>query len=144
MYTSIDANGTLVGQTNACPATGIKYLPKTGGTTPPPTTTTTGGGSSPTGGGGTFIGRGFLEVTSGGKPNGCIISAGTWYTTGTCATFTGKASGISPAGLYANMPYTNGTGSGFTLTSSKGNCAIVGDALTCGARVSSPTVFTVS
>ena len=134
-----------MGSTNDCPATGVKYLPKSGGSTPP-TTTTTGGGSSPTGGGGAFIGKGFLEVTSGGKADGCIISAGTWYTSGTCATFTGNASGISPAGLYANMPSTNGStsGSGFTLTSSKGSCAIVSGALTCGSSVSSPTVFTVS
>lgn len=32
-------------------------------------------------------------MTSGGKQNGCIISKGTWYTTGTCATFTATSDG---------------------------------------------------
>jgi ribonuclease T2 len=84
-------SGTFVavdplGQTSNCPSSGIKYLPKSGGGT----ATSTGSPPSSTGG---FSGTGFLEVTSGGSQKGCIISAGTWYTTGTCATFTASASG---------------------------------------------------
>lgn len=107
-----------------CPSTGIKYLPKSGGSSPSPTTTTTAPGSSPTGG--SFSGSGYLNVVSGGSQNGCIISAGTWYTSGTCATFTASASG-----------------SGFTLKSSKGSCGVSSGVFTCGSGVSS-TVFTSS
>ncbi|KAL9637974.1 MAG: hypothetical protein Q9164_001855 [Protoblastenia rupestris] len=100
------------GTTGDCPATGIKYLPKTtGGTTPPPGTP--------------FSGKGTLQVTTGGRGVGCIISAGTWYTTGTCATFTAASSG-----------------SGFTLTSSKGKCAVQSNNLVCGTSVTTATVFT--
>ncbi|KAK4497358.1 hypothetical protein PRZ48_011809 [Zasmidium cellare] len=106
-----------------CPSSGIKYLPKNGGSSPSPTTTTTAPGSGPTG---SFSGSGYLNVVSGGSQNGCIISAGTWYTSGTCATFTASSSG-----------------SGFTLKSSKGNCGVSSGVFTCGSGVSS-TVFTSS
>ncbi|KAL9601259.1 MAG: hypothetical protein Q9219_002664 [cf. Caloplaca sp. 3 TL-2023] len=112
------------GAKSDCPATGIKYLPK-GATSPPSTTlsTATTAPPSPTPGV-PFSGRGTLPVTSGGKVNGCIISGGTWYTTGTCATFTAAASGP-----------------GFTLTSSKGKCAVSNNVLTCSAAITAPTVF---
>lgn len=114
------------GSKSSCPATGVKYLPKSGSS--PPTTTTTGGGTGPTSNPGTsFSGKGTLQVTTGGKADGCIISAGTWYTTGTCATFTATAAG-----------------SGFTLTSSKGKCGIVNNNLVCGSSVTTATVFSVS
>lgn len=107
-----------------CPSTGIKYKLKSGGSSP---TSTTSGGSQPTSTsspGEAFSGSGYLNVVTSGSQKGCIISAGTWYTSGTCATFTAAASG-----------------SGFTLHSSKGNCGIVSGALSCGSGVSS-TVFT--
>ncbi|KAL8765685.1 MAG: hypothetical protein Q9209_007323 [Squamulea sp. 1 TL-2023] len=113
------------GPKSNCPAS-VKYLPKI--STPPSTTPTTSTGTSPTGTptpGKSFSGRGNLPVTSGGNTNGCIISGGTWYTTGTCATFTAAASG-----------------SGFTLTSSKGKCAVANNVLTCASSVTAPTVFT--
>ncbi|KAL8725444.1 MAG: hypothetical protein Q9166_007338 [cf. Caloplaca sp. 2 TL-2023] len=81
------------GAKSNCPATGVKYLPKTG--TPPSTTLTTATGTPPTSTptpGIPFSGKGTLPVSSGGKTNGCIISGGTWYTTGTCASFTAAAS----------------------------------------------------
>ena len=112
------------GSKSDCPATGIKYLPKSGSSPPPsPTTTTTTGGSEPTpttAPGTPFSGKGTLQVSTDGKATGCIISGGTWYTTGTCAGFTAAASG--PSG-------------GFTLTSSKGKCGIVNGDLSCGAGV---------
>ncbi|EME40190.1 hypothetical protein DOTSEDRAFT_74867 [Dothistroma septosporum NZE10] len=107
-----------------CPSSGIKYLPKSsnGGS---PSTTSTAPGSSPTSSpGGSFSGSGYLNVVSGGSQNGCIISAGTWYTSGTCATFTATASG-----------------DGFNLKSSKGNCGVVSGVLTCGSGITS-AVFT--
>ncbi|KAL8886545.1 MAG: hypothetical protein Q9215_005767 [Flavoplaca cf. flavocitrina] len=113
------------GAKSNCP-TDVKYLPKTG--TPPSTTVTSSSGTPPTGTptpGSPFSGRGTLPVTSGGKTNGCIISGGTWYTTGTCATYTATASG-----------------DGFSLTSSKGKCAVSNSVLTCSASVTDPTIFT--
>ncbi|MCJ1465836.1 ribonuclease T2-like [Pseudocyphellaria aurata] len=100
------------GSKSDCPATGIKYLPKAGGSTPPPS--------------GTPSGKGTLSVTTGGVQKGCVISGGTWYTTGTCATFTAAASG-----------------SGFTLTSSQGKCAVISNVLKCASTVSTATVFTL-
>lgn len=106
-----------------CPSSGIKYLPKNGGSSP--TSTASNPGSTPTSSpGGDFNDKGYLNVISNGSKNGCIISAGTWYTTGTCATFTASASG-----------------DGFTLKSSKGSCGVQSGVFTCGSGVSS-TVFT--
>ncbi|ETS78178.1 hypothetical protein PFICI_10240 [Pestalotiopsis fici W106-1] len=105
-----------------CPTTGIKYLPKNGGGD--------GGGDGGGGDGGgdgtAFSGSGYLNVVSGGSTKGCLISAGTWYVSGTCATITATASG-----------------SGFTLKSSKGSCGIVSGVFTCGSGVTA-TVFTAS
>ncbi|KAI3333322.1 ribonuclease T2-like protein [Ustulina deusta] len=117
---------TIVGQSSNCPSSGIKYLPKSGsGTTPTSTTktatqTTTSATSTATG---TFSGTGYLNAYYSGSQDGCLISAGTWYTTGTCATYTATASG-----------------SGFTLKSSKGNCGVVSGSFTCASGVSA-TVF---
>lgn len=91
-----------VGQTSSCSSTGIKYLPKSGGgtgttttstTKTSTTTTTTSPTSTPTGGGGSFTGSGYLNAYTGGSQDGCLISSGTWYTSGTCATYTATASG---------------------------------------------------
>ncbi|KAK6504454.1 ribonuclease T2-like [Arthrobotrys conoides] len=118
----------IVGSPSNCPKTGIKYYPKGGSGTPTSTTkgtTTTGPTSTPTGTitpGEPFSGRGYLTVDKGG----CLISAGKWYTKGTCATYTATASD-----------------NGFTLKSSKGNCGIVSDEFKCGADVTS-TVFIAS
>lgn len=79
------------GSTSNCATSGVKYLPKSGGSTVTTTTTT----SSPTGtpAPGTFSGSGYLNAVTSGSVDGCLISAGTWYTTGTCATYTATASG---------------------------------------------------
>ncbi|KAI1347683.1 ribonuclease T2-like protein [Xylaria sp. FL0043] len=115
---------TIVGDTSNCPSSGIKYLPKSGtGTAPTSTTTGSSPTSTPTG---SFSGSGYLNAYYNGNEDGCLISAGTWYTTGTCATYTATASG-----------------SGFTLKSSKGSCGVVSGAFTCGSGVSA-TVFTAS
>lgn len=62
-----------------------------------------------------------------GAQQGCIISYGTWYTSGTCAIFTAT---------------TVDTDAGFTLTSSKGHCAVFNGALTCSSSVADGTTFT--
>ncbi|KAL5121148.1 Ribonuclease T2 precursor (RNase T2) [Pleosporales sp. CAS-2024a] len=124
-FIAADPDGTK----STCPQTGIKYLPKSGGS-PPTTTTATSGGSQPssTSAPGTpFSGKGYLKVVVNGANKGCIISKGAWYTSGTCATFTASSAG-----------------SGFRLTSSKGNCGVVGGALSCGSSISSGTGFTTS
>ena len=115
---------------STCPSTGIQYLPKTGGgggNGTSPTSTVPSSSSPPTATptGPTFSGTGYLNVVTSGSKKGCIISGGTWYVSGTCATFTASSSG-----------------GGFTLKSSKGDCAVYGGKLTCGAGVSSPTSFT--
>lgn len=116
------------GTKSSCPKTGIRYLPKRSGSTPPGTTTTRVGSPEPTSTsapGTPFSGRGFLNVEVDGAKKGCIISKGTWYTSGTCATFTA----------------TSGDDDSFTLSSSKGKCGIIGGALTCGGSVTSGTGF---
>lgn len=106
----------VVGSRSSCPSTGIKYLPK-GGTIP----TTTRSGAKPTSRptpGKPFVGRGQLKVVVSGNTNGCIISAGAWYVSGTCASFKATKNGDN-----------------FTLKSSRGPCGIIDDKLVCGRAV---------
>lgn len=108
----------------------LMYLPKSGSPTTTTSTTSTGtttttSTTSPTSTGG-FTGKGTLPVTSGGSQSGCIISGGTWYTSGTCASFTA----------------TQGS-SGFTLQSSKGPCAISSGVLSCASGLTA-TTFTAT
>jgi ribonuclease T2 len=124
-FVASDPDGTK----STCPQSGIKYLPKNGGgNDPAPTGTTSVGGPAPTqtsAPGTPFDGRGFLNVEIQGGKKGCIISGGTWYSSGTCATFTAASSG-----------------DGFSLKSSKGSCGVVSGVLTCGSGVSTGTSFT--
>lgn len=115
------------GTKSTCPTTGIKYLPKSSGGSTTTTKTTTTTPTSTAAPGTPYSGKGTLNVVVNGQTNGCIISKGTWYTSGTCATFTAASSG-----------------SGFTLTSSKGACGIVSGALLCDTSVATATVFTSS
>ncbi|KAH0537493.1 hypothetical protein FGG08_005711 [Glutinoglossum americanum] len=123
------------GTKSTCPATGIRYPPKSGpppacSRRPPvrtPTATPTTSHPAPSGTGTPFSGKGFLNVETGGSLHGCIISNGKWYSTGTCATFTATTSG-----------------SNFTLSSRKGKCAITNDALTCNPTISAATIFSES
>ncbi|CAG8976082.1 hypothetical protein HYALB_00002360 [Hymenoscyphus albidus] len=108
-----------VGASSSCSSSGIKYLPKSGSSTPPNP-----GGDPPPTGGSNISGSGYLNAVTSGSQKGCLIGAGTWYTTGTCATYTATASG-----------------NGVTLKSSKGSCGVVNSAFTCGSGVTA-TVFT--
>ncbi|OTB20073.1 hypothetical protein K445DRAFT_313882 [Daldinia sp. EC12] len=115
------------GDDGGCPSTGVKYLPKNGGggggstttTTSKPTSTKSGGSSPTPPPTGSFSGKGYLNAVVDGSKKGCIIGSGSWYTTGTCATFTAASSG-----------------SGFTLKSSKGYCSASGGSLTCSSGIS--------
>ncbi|KAH8807834.1 ribonuclease Trv [Xylogone sp. PMI_703] len=100
------------GSKSNCADTGIKYIPKYQTTS----TTTSSGTASPTSTPTPFQGKGFLQAYLNGQNTGCLISAGTWYTTGTCATYTATTSG-----------------DGFTLKSSKGPCDIINDVFSCAA-----------
>ncbi|KAK5637365.1 hypothetical protein RRF57_013077 [Xylaria bambusicola] len=92
----------------------------------------------------TFSGKGYLNAYYNGHKDGCLISAGTWYTTGSCATYTATASGRHSTPRFIQVLFgwltRSPLGSGFTLSSSKGSCGIVSGAFTCGSGVSA-TVF---
>ncbi|OQO05152.1 hypothetical protein B0A48_08172 [Cryoendolithus antarcticus] len=111
---------------STCPATGIKYLPKGTSSTPTSTRASTSSPTSTAAPGTPFSGKGYLNVVTSGTQKGCLISAGTWYTSGTCATFTATASGST-----------------FSLSSSKGTCGIVSGKFTCGSGVTAAQ-FTAS
>lgn len=103
------------GSKSNCPSTGIKYLPKSSGSS----TTSTPPGSQPTGGSGNLNGKGYVNVVdSSGKTNGCLISNGKWYTSGTCATYTASSG---------------------QLSTSKGNCQVSGSAISCASGNSAST-----
>ncbi|OBT58902.1 hypothetical protein VE04_00597 [Pseudogymnoascus sp. 24MN13] len=86
-----------------------------------PTTTTS---ASPTSTAVAFSGPGYLEgYYGGGIQKGCLITAGTWYA-GVCAKITA-------------IPVDNG----FTLSTSKGPCAVTDSVLNCAAGTTA-SVFT--
>jgi ribonuclease T2 len=122
------------GVTGNCPATGIKYLPKSGSTEPSgssTTTMTTTGNYVPSPTGTPFEGKGFLEVSCHGKSIGCLISDGTWYISGTCAGFRAQAD-IVEADEEAYF---------FTLTSSRGPCGIIEGRFQCGEHLKARSIF---
>ena len=107
-------------------------------------------------------GQGYLNVRNGGSQNGCLISGGTWYTSGTCATYTALPSGKSIShhtfaySVYpsrylfhirvlkkwdANITLNWLKGVGFVLTSSKGKCATLSNVFTCSSSISTGTEF---
>ncbi|GAA6062865.1 hypothetical protein JCM10212_000787 [Sporobolomyces blumeae] len=110
------------GAKSTCPSTGIKFLPK--GTTS--TSTSTGSASTPTNtGGSSSSGSVFMNVVANGSQNGCLISNGKWYTTGTCAG-------------YSVVSTSNGDE--FTLKTSKGPCTVSsGGDLSCASGNSAST-----
>lgn len=117
-----------VGSGSTCPDTGIKYVPKNGGGGGSPTPTSTSSSSTTAGptptSTGAFSGKGYLNVVTDGAQSGSLISGGTWYSSGTPATYTATESG-----------------EGFTLKTSKGSCGVVDDALTCASSAKA-SVFT--
>lgn len=89
----IYVNSLPDGQTSNCPARGIRYPPKREQNEPTKTTT---GHSEPTATGIPFLGKGHMMVSRLNQQRGCIISYGTWFASGTCATFRAeKVSGKS-------------------------------------------------
>ncbi|KAM5536034.1 hypothetical protein V8D89_010292 [Ganoderma adspersum] len=124
----------------SCGSSGIKYPLKSGSpastttartttttarttSTSSTRTTTTSGGSSPTGTPGNLPSSGTIQASSGG-----LLSRGTWSTQ-TLATY-----------------HFTGSASSFTMSSSKGACAVDSDdgSLSCGSGVSASTFSLVS
>lgn len=119
-----------VGPPPTCPSTGIRYLPKYATTQPTATATTAPPTSTAAPGEpGVLSGKGRLYVnTPSSSSGGFLISGGTWY-----------RAGGTPA-TYTATP--DASGSTFTLTTSKGKCAVQSDtSLTCGASVSAASSF---
>jgi ribonuclease T2 len=108
----------------SCPSSGIKYLPKPGGgegtTTTPTTLVDTTPTPIPTG----VPTSGTISVLVSGTKTGGLLSLGTWSTQ-------------TPGRITVTE-----SGSGFTLTSSKGKCGILSEKLTCGSNVTA-SVFTL-
>lgn len=101
----------------------ISYLPKSGTTA---TTTATATATAPTSTAtGVITGTGTWIGTSSSATKGGLISGGTWYVGGTLATYTATASG-----------------SGFILSTSKGNCAVTSGKFNC-ASGNTASVFNV-
>lgn len=127
--------------TSSCPATGIKWLPKSSAstttasspTTTAPAPTSTGSGTAPTG-------KVFMNVVSNGATNGCLISTGKWLVGATCAG-TWQSHRREDADGRSGYTVTN-SGSSFTLATSKGPCQISSSTFVCGSGLS-PTSFTV-
>lgn len=97
----------------------VQYLPKSGSSSPTSTTTSATSTTKPTSTstGGALSGKGYVYVTQNGQQSNadCIISTGKWYHGGTCATYTASPSG-----------------SGFTLSTSKGPCSMT-SSLSCAS-----------
>lgn len=132
---------------SSCPSTGIKYLPKDPATIPTSTekkiSTTATQTVEPTSTSTTapFTGAGFLQVHMNGTPKGCLISDGTWYTSGTCATFHAED---DPSEAAEDEEEEKGPKDRvFTLTSSKGPCGFISGALACGRNVGKQDIFSV-
>jgi hypothetical protein len=85
-------NISPVGGGSNCPSSGIRYIPKRSAppSNPRPTITHQPGQPEPTGP--VEPRRGNLRVYTGDdqQQRGCLISHGTWFTSGTCATFKAK------------------------------------------------------
>ncbi|KAH8692666.1 putative ribonuclease T2 family [Talaromyces proteolyticus] len=116
-----------VGGGSNCPRSGIRYIPKKPAPThqPHPTVTDAPGGPEPTGPVQTR--KGNLRVYTLNQQRGCLISRGTWFTSGTCATF--KAKDVTD---------------GFHVESRRGPCGFVKDIFTCGHQIRNPALFTIN
>ncbi|RAO64456.1 uncharacterized protein BHQ10_000468 [Talaromyces amestolkiae] len=118
-----------VGGGSNCPSSGIRYIPKRSPppSKPRPTTTRQPGQPEPTDP--VEPRRGNLRVYTGDdqQQRGCLISHGTWFTSGTCATF--KAKDVT---------------GGFNVQTRRGSCGFVKDVFTCGHQIRNPALFEIS
>ncbi|KAF5014535.1 hypothetical protein F66182_14441, partial [Fusarium sp. NRRL 66182] len=119
----------VLGGGSNCPNSGIRYIPKRSPppSKPRPTTTRQPGQPEPTDP--VEPRRGNLRVYTGDdqQQRGCLISHGTWFTSGTCATF--KAKDVT---------------GGFNVQTRRGPCGFVKDVFTCGHQIRNPALFEIS
>ncbi|KAK9477659.1 ribonuclease T2-like protein [Lipomyces japonicus] len=119
-YVSTEPDGTK----DSCPDTGIKYFPKVYHDKPidPPS-------SPPAGPGVPFNGKGYIMVNDGAE--GCLISQGTWYSSGTCATY--------------HAVKSESVDGKISLRSSRGPCGVTSKGkFQCGNQVRRPSLFDLS
>lgn len=95
----------------------------------------------------TFSGPGYLEGYYNGIQRGCLITAGTWYA-GMCAKITAIPLGKFPRlslghPLLFAILMLEKIDDGFTISTSKGPCAVTNSVLNCAASTT-PSVFNVS
>lgn len=87
------------GQSSNCPSTGVKYPLKSGAAATSTTKTATATGTSTsaaaTATGTSVSGSGYWNAQYNGNADGCLISSGTWYVGGTCATYKATATSKS-------------------------------------------------
>lgn len=102
--TATGTSSTKVATTTATSSTSSKKITLPGGgktstTTKTATTSTTSSASTATGS--SVSGAGYWYAYYDGDEDGCLISAGTWYTSGTCATYHATSSGTF--GFFSNI-----------------------------------------
>jgi ribonuclease T2 len=124
------------GKTN-CPRFGVRYLPKGSEARPTSTVTKTGTtvpveptSTSPAT---PFQGKGYLRVIVDGTEEGCLISNGMWYSSGTCAGYRVQ----DDAKEFEDEHL-------FTLISSKGPCSIFEGSFQCAKHLPVQTVFSAN
>jgi ribonuclease T2 len=137
------------GAKSSCPGTGIRYLPKnsperrSSTTTEPTRSQPVTSIPSPTSTGAPFTGKGSLQIYVKGERGiqGCLISEGTWYMSGTCAGFRVQNDILEKVVINKgdqDEPHI------FTLSSSKGPCGIVDDVFQCGKKLGTQTIFSTT
>lgn len=103
--TSTAAASTQVTETTtgatATSTTSTKKITLPGKTSTTTTATATTTSSAATATGSSVSGEGYWYAYYDGAEDGCLISGGTWYTTGTCATYHATASGMSSSVWWA-------------------------------------------
>lgn len=122
------------GKTN-CPRLGVRYLPKGSDSRPTSTVTKTTKPVEPTSTSpaSLFRGKGNLQVIVGGNEEGCLISNGMWYTSGTCAGYRVQEDAKEVGDEHL-----------FTLISSKGPCSIYEGVFQCAKNLPIQTVFSAN
>lgn len=145
----------IVGDSSNCPSSGIKYPVKSGATSVSATatatattsaskTTTTAPATTATGS--SVSGSGYFNAYYNSNQDGCLISGGSWYIGGTCATYHATAtSSFTLLTMTTSISDANNvSGDGFTVYTSKGDCGVVDGVFGCGSSVSSSTFSIVN
>ncbi|KAI5289101.1 ribonuclease T2-like [Ascosphaera aggregata] len=103
------------GSKSNCPKDGIEYPPKKSPHSKPVNPGIPGPNTP-------FSGKGYLHVFKNGRQEGCLITGGNWYVSGSCATYTAMANE-----------------NGFTLKTRKGPCGVLKGAFACGGGAQEKT-----